>query len=277
MLEAAVKHLKRPKIDSPSTDKFWDHEHISKNMLKAHLLPDRDGASRKHAFINASVEWIAKEVPPEKYPALLDLGCGPGLYAERFHGKGYSVTGVDFSIRSIDYAKSQAEGKCLEINYLYQDYLTLNYYEAYDVITMIYCDYGVLSHLNRRSLQGKILSILKPGGKFIFDVFTPFEYKGIKEETSWKYHPGGGFWRRDPHLSLQARYRYDDYSAVLDQAIIIEEEAVSCYNLWNHYFTGEQLAEELQEAGFSDYKLYGDVAGKSYTEDSKTICVIAVK
>ncbi|MGE5494383.1 MAG: methyltransferase domain-containing protein [Burkholderiales bacterium] len=40
---------------------------------------------------------MAKTAHPVKRPRLLDLGCGPGIYAELFAKKGFCVTGVDFS------------------------------------------------------------------------------------------------------------------------------------------------------------------------------------
>ena len=80
-------------------------------MLKAHLDPEFDGASRKLDFIEKSVAWITERIPPADYPLLLDIGCGPGIYAEMFTKKGYQVTGVDFSKRSIDYAQQSAFSK----------------------------------------------------------------------------------------------------------------------------------------------------------------------
>ena len=97
---------------------FWDDDYISKQMLKAHLNPDFNGASRKLDFIEKSVSWIKQILPSQSYPSLLDVGCGPGLYAERFATGGYMVTGVDFSRRSICYAKHLAQKAGLNITCL---------------------------------------------------------------------------------------------------------------------------------------------------------------
>jgi 2-polyprenyl-3-methyl-5-hydroxy-6-metoxy-1,4-benzoquinol methylase len=91
-------------------------------MLKAHLDPTWDAASRNHAFIAKSVDWITQIAPPMQYMKLLDLGCGPGLYAERFNTKGYEVTGIDYSHRSLDYARNSALQNGSDITYIYQDY-----------------------------------------------------------------------------------------------------------------------------------------------------------
>ena len=109
---------KKPELYEQSTAKFWDDEHISNEMLKAHLDPTWDAASRNHSFIAKSVDWITQLAPPLQYRKLLDLGCGPGLYADNFCKNGYEVTGIDYSHRSIDYARSTALKKNSDITYL---------------------------------------------------------------------------------------------------------------------------------------------------------------
>jgi 2-polyprenyl-3-methyl-5-hydroxy-6-metoxy-1,4-benzoquinol methylase len=118
MYQDLFNYLKdKPSLYTTSTNKFWDDEHISKGMLEAHLNPDIDPASRNHVFIDRSVEWIGRIAYPRKSPKLLDLGCGPGIYAERFTRRVYQVTGIDFSRRSIRYATDSAKGQGLGIEY----------------------------------------------------------------------------------------------------------------------------------------------------------------
>jgi len=83
------KYATKPVLYAPSTSAFWDDEHISKGMLQAHLNPNWEAASRKHDFIDKSVNWIAGVAPPTEFKFLLDLGCGPGLYSERFSSAGF--------------------------------------------------------------------------------------------------------------------------------------------------------------------------------------------
>ena len=268
--------MERPTLYAPSTTKFWDDEHISKGMLEAHLDPDIDPASRNHAFIDRSVEWISKLTFLGETPYILDLGCGPGIYTERFAGRGYKVTGVDFSKRSIDYAKESAAGKGLDIQYKYQDYLTIDYDREFDVVTLIYCDFGVLSEENRAKLLKLVYRSLKPGGTFIFDVFTPNQYKGVEEDSSFSYS-AGGFWSEGQHVALESLYRYDECSTFLRQYIVLTQEETQCYNIWEHTFTREELVKDLIEAGFGKSEFYGDVAGADYSADGNVICAVAHK
>lgn len=106
MLERLKSYEIKPPAYTRSESKFWEDSHISKYMLEAHLNSEKDAASRTHRFMDESVQWIKALLPPNEYPKLLDLGCGPGLYCERFWASGYNVTGVDYAKRSIDYARA---------------------------------------------------------------------------------------------------------------------------------------------------------------------------
>ncbi len=113
------------------------------------------------------------------------MGCGPGLYAERLHKKGYNITGIDFSQRSINYARKKARERNQEINYVYKNYMDINYKNEFEIVILIYCDFGVLSDIRRQVLLKKIYESLKPGGKFIFDVFTLKEFEKRKRVIYW--------------------------------------------------------------------------------------------
>lgn len=276
MFNELKKYTTKPKLYAPSTNTFWDDEHISKCMLEAHLNPNWDAASRKPEFLDKSVNWISKIVPSSQYKFLLDLGCGPGLYAERFNRAGYSVTGVDFSKRSIAYAKEQTLLNRSNIEYHYQNYLTIDYIEQFDVITLIFCDFSALSITDRLILLRKVYQALKPNGKFIFDVFTHIMRKD--ESRSWQYYEEGGFMSEKPHICLESVYQYDDEdNTELRQFIVQTEESVNCYNIWDHFFTKEVLLSETQAVGFNSCEFYGDIAGKEFSDIGETICAVFTK
>lgn len=48
--------LTKPQIYASSTGEFWNDAHISKGMLAAHLNPQEDAATRKHEFLDRSVQ-----------------------------------------------------------------------------------------------------------------------------------------------------------------------------------------------------------------------------
>ena len=113
--------LRKPAPYERTDDLFWSDPHISTQLLKAHLDERNPLASRSPEFIEQSVAWIESCAPQVTHPRILDLGCGPGLYATRLARRGYSVTGIDVSPASLAYAKSCSEAEGLDIEYIEGD------------------------------------------------------------------------------------------------------------------------------------------------------------
>lgn len=259
-----------PQIYAESDDKFWDDEHISKYMLAAHLDPEGDAATRKKAGIIDSVNWIT-ELCGGTNKKLLDLGCGPGIYAELLTEKGFEVTGIDFSRRSIDYAMENSQKKNLNIAYYYQNYLDIDYREEFDIVILIYCDFGVLSPENRRILLNKIYQALKPGGRLILDVFHEPYLKSFQEMQNM-YYEQNGFWSPKEYVVMQKNQFYKESKNTLESYLVITENECKRYNIWNQIYTADILEKEVTETGFRLLQLFDDVQGKEYTGLADTIC-----
>jgi SAM-dependent methyltransferase len=276
LFDKMYQYMSRPKLYTKSSFVFWDDEHVSKKLLEAHLNPDLEAASRSFSFMDRSTEWICEIAPAAEYEKLLDLGCGPGLYAERLTEKGFKVTGMDYSRRSINYAVKEAEKKNQDIEYIYKDYMNIDYEDQYDLVTLIFTDYGVLSEDDREVLLRKIHKALKPGGKVIMDVSSHREYDGKDERSSW-YISEGGFWKPDKHICLESHLIYDG-NIRLDQYVIIDmDDKVETVRNWFKPFTREEIVKEANMAGFEKVKVYSDVTGKTYSDESKTICLVMEK
>lgn len=271
------KLSKKPKLFSKSTSAFWNDPHISKQMLSAHLNPNIDAASRKHSTIDKSCKWLIKDIILGTSSTLLDLGCGPGLYCSRLAKQGMDVTGIDYSKRSIKYAKEYAKNNELKINYIYQDYLTINYQETFDVIIMIYYDFGVLSNKERDSLLRKIHRALKPKGLFIFEVFTEQLNRSHTTNKTWSIH-NKGFWNSQPYLELSESFDYPKNDTLLNQTIILLESGETrLYRIWNHYYSRKSIELILNRNGFCKHKYFVDVTGKKYHRNSETLAIVTRK
>jgi SAM-dependent methyltransferase len=269
MITTLIPSLQKPALWQRSPQSLWDDEHISRGMLEAHLDPDIDAASRTHDFIRKSVEWLNATVPAQS--TILDLGCGPGLYAKQLAEAGYQVTGIDISKRSIDYAKAQDQKSI----YLCGDYLELDCVDIYDAITLIYCDYGALTSSERATLQLSIFRALKPGGQLILDVFTDKYHKDKCDGTSWKIFDQGGYWSQEPHLCLRATHLYNEGVTILEQYVIVTDQASKEYLIWNTVFSKEALEEELSPLKLT--AIYDTVCGDAYTGQRETMCLVFVK
>ena len=98
------------------------------------------------------------------------------------------------------------------------------------------------------------------------------------ESHLWQYSDKGGFLSEKSHICLESVYQYDDEDKTeLRQYIVITEDAVNCYNIWDHFFTRDALLPEIQAIGFSTFEFYGDIAGKEFSQTGETICGVITK
>ena len=237
------------------THTMWTESHISKYLLEAHINPDINLASRTSSGIDKIVEFLIKE-SGSKCKDILDLGCGPGLYTNKLAQNGYNVVGIDFSKRSIEYAKKQAIENDLDIKYMCQNYLEMDFDNKFDLITMIYCDFGVLSQEERDILVRKIYKALKPGGYFIFDTLNKKAIQNINIANQWEMS-NGGFWSEKPYLCLSQTLHFPKNKAILDQHIVVDEkDDYKIYRFWNHYLDKKDVKDIFEEIGFKNTKEY---------------------
>jgi SAM-dependent methyltransferase len=274
LLPQLIQLQQKPAPFTPGESLFWDDPHISSQMLQAHLNPEIDAASRKPATIDRSVKWMMETLGLEAGDSILDLGCGPGLYASRFARAGLQVTGMDYSRRSIDYAANYAKENNLNIRYRYQNYLELDDKDQYRTAFLIYGDFCTINPEQRSGLLRSIYSALKPGGAFVLDVSTRECRKKHRVKNGW-HAMESGFCKPGPHLLLEDSFDYPEQSISLDQYIVIEPDAkVSVYRNWFQDYTTEAITDELSQAGFSIESLWGDLTGTPYTPESEWIGLI---
>ena len=267
----------KPLPFTPGEPLFWNDPHISKQMLEVHLNPTTDAASRQPETIVRSVDWMVKELKLQPGASILDLGCGPGLYASRLAEKGFCLTGVDYSQRSIEYARQYARDHHLEITYRYMDYLALEDESLYDAVLLIYGDFCPLSPEQRTLLLRNVHRALKPGGSFVLDVTTPFHRKKHGTVNGW-YALEKGFWKPGPHLVLEEGFDYQEQAIFLDQAIVIEENGQeSVYRNWFQDYDRSSITHELEAGSFTVQSATNDLCGTPYSVDSEWIGIIARK
>jgi SAM-dependent methyltransferase len=264
-----------PALFQPGDAPFWDDPHISEGLLRAHLDEATDAASRPSAEIDGAIAWLSGLGLLGPGVRVLDLGCGPGLYAERMAKAGCAVTGVDLSARSIAYARDLAAAANLPITYRREDFLQLDETAAYDVVMQVYGELSTFADGMRDDLLARIHRALVPGGVFIFDVSTPHLRRRAGTRREWS-SATDGFWRPHPHLVLQAGYSFAD-DVWCDQYLVVDDTGVTAYRMWFRDYVLETLALVLERAGFAVERTAGSLTGGPYGDTSDWLAVIARK
>lgn len=264
----------KPELYEKGNSVMWTDTHISKQLLHVHLNAELDLGSRKTKTIISTVDWVLKSTEKEQL-SILDLGCGPGLYSEMLAKKGHKVTGVDFSENSIAYARSEAEKKKLDISYLKENYLNLELEEnSFDLVILIFTDFGPLLPKEREQLLGVIKKGLKPGGIFIFDVLNDKNIHNKISPKNWEVSTGG-FWDSKPYMALSESFVYDEAKVILYQHLVLdEEETLKVYRFWTRFFSHDDLRNILLANGFDNLSFHENVLpeGDLWNGDNVTFC-----
>jgi SAM-dependent methyltransferase len=260
-----------------TAEDLWTDDHTSKNMLEYHLNEAIDLSSRNKDFIDRSVKWIASHFGINENTSIADFGCGPGLYTTRFAENGADVTGIDFSKRSIQYAKKIAEQNGYDITYYQQNYLEFETEKRFDLITMIFCDFCALSPLQRKSLLAKLYTFLKPGGSVLLDVHSLNIFNSREEIATYEWNQLDHFWSPDNYYGFLNIFKYDDEKLTLDKYTIIEKARTRVVYNWLQYFSRDSLGKEFEENGFEIEAFYSDVAGSTFSQESPDLAIVARK
>jgi SAM-dependent methyltransferase len=270
MLERA---LARPAPFAPHEAPFWDDPHIASRMLAAHLDPSTDAASRRPETIALTVEHLLRALALEAGDRLLDLGCGPGLYADAFAAAGLRVSGIDLSSGSIAHASAAAPAAGHAIDYRVGDYTRDALGGPYEAAVLIYLDFGVLPDEPRDRLLDGVRAAIRPGGRFAFDVKAPARTRvadaGISVTRS-----DGGFWRPGPHLAIETTYRYGS-DLDLSQHAIVDDSSLTVYRVWDRAYAPSDLRRLLGRHGLVVEAVWTDLTGTPYRRSAPTVGVVA--
>jgi len=260
-----------------TADELWTDEYTSKKMLEYHLNESLDLSSRNKDFIERSADWIISYFGVDANTRIADFGCGPGLYTTLLAETNADVTGIDFSERSIRYAREVADQKGLDINYFQQNYLEFETEERFDLITMIFCDFCALSPSQRKTLLGKFRTFLRSGGSVLLDVHSLNTFDNREASAIYERNQLNNFWAPGDYYGFLNTFKYDKEKVTLDKYTIIEESRTRVVYNWLQYFSQESLREEFEENGFKAEEFYSDVTGDAISSESPDIAIVAKK
>ncbi|MBN1977614.1 MAG: class I SAM-dependent methyltransferase [Anaerolineae bacterium] len=232
----------------------WDEPGFSGRMLKEHLSQDHDAASRRTEHVDAHVDWIHRELLGGHPARVLDLGCGPGLYASRLARLGHACTGIDFSPASIAYARDEAQREGLACTYVQGDIRTADYGAGFDLVMFIYGELNAFRPEGAETILRKACGALADGGVLLLEVsmFEALEKWG-RSGPSWYTSPTGLFSDR-PHLYLEESFWDEEQSVVTNRFFVVDAESgdVTPYAMGTQAYTDEGYRDLLEKCGFGN-------------------------
>jgi len=273
-LASLERALARPEPFAPHDAPFWDDPYIGRQMLAAHLSPGTDAASRRPTTIRRTVDHLVQALGLGPGDRLLDLGCGPGLYATAFAGHGLAVAGIDLAPTSVAYAVDAASRAGLSIDYRLGDYTAEGLGGPFDAAVLIYLDFGVLPEEPRDRLLDAVRAALRPSGVFAFDVHAPARPR-VPDGRVLVERSDGGFWRPGPHLVIETTYRYDANVDLNQHAIIDDDGRITTYRVWDRAYSVGELRSLLARHGLRVEAVWSDLEGSPWRRSSPALGVVA--
>jgi SAM-dependent methyltransferase len=240
------------KLFQRSNEAIWTDEYISNSLLEAHLNEGHDGASRKPEKRSTIIAWINNNIKP--CSKIIDLGCGPGLYAYELGNFGHNVQGIDFNKKSINYAQDNKSINDI-VQYKYCNYLKDTIEGKYNAAMMIYCDFGALIPDEQKLLLNKINNLLNEDGLFFFDVFG--KKTQINEKRNWFISKGGDFYNKEPYFLMEEMRFFEKENTLGTRYYLIEQMTgkIKEYIMWDQYYDEESIKEYLYINGFETIEI----------------------
>ena len=244
----------------------WNDPEFSRRMLREHLDQSHGAASRVYGEIQRIVDWISEKTVLGPGKRILDLTCGPGLYAREVAKLGCQVTGVDFSPAAIEYAReiTEQEGLSHLCNYLEADVRQLDRLPVdppYDVALFLYGQLAVFPRTQANTLLETIAQLLKPGGYLIVELLD--QDRVDKSESTWWFTDNTGLWGHAPFLHLGERFWNEAQQISVERFHILHLETgqLDEITLCDQTYSIDGMTRMMEESGFSMVEVFPQWAG----------------
>jgi len=202
--------------------------------------------------------------------AVLDMCCGPGRHSLELAQRGFQVTGVDRTATYLETARAKAADRGLEVNFVLEDMRTFQRHEEYDFAINLFTSFGYFENQadNQLVLKNIFLS-LRPGGRLLMEMMGREVLARIFLERTWD--EVGNI------LFLQEHRVIEDWRRLENRWIMVLEDKRYEYKLIHWIYSASELEDMLIQAGFSQVKFFGDIAGNPYDQNARRLVAVAQK
>lgn len=260
----------------------WNDPDFSQRMLREHLDQSHGAASRQRSEILRLVDWLWGKFDLAPGARVLDITCGPGLYAVEMARRGARVTGIDFGPASIQYARDLAAqqgvaDRCTFIQSDVRDALPEQAGQAYDAALFIYGQLSVFTREETATLLRQAAAALRPGGRLAIELLN---YDRIdKTDSNFWFTDDRGLWGDRPFLVLGERFWNAEERTVIDRFNLLHLETgkMEVIALSDCGYETEEMLALLQDCGFSSAEPFNAWNSIGLYDEEEWIAYIATR
>jgi len=233
-----------------TTDLPWGDPAFSERMLAEHLDQSHDLASRRLAVVEQQIAWLVERLGLTAGDRVLDLACGPGLYAAELGRRGVVVTGVDVSPAAIREARSRCAG--LPCDFTCSDMRSIDLADGgFDAALILFGQLAVQAPSDVEALLVRVRDALGRNGRLVVEVADASMLDRSSTTTWWTGRDD--LWGAGEHLVLHEHGWDGDAEAVVDRYHVVDlaSDRVEVLGVSERAYPSERLATVLAAAGFS--------------------------
>lgn len=209
------------------------------------------------------------ELSGQSEGALLDLCCGPGRHSIPLARRGFAVTAVDASSVLLERARSYADEAGVAIEWERRDMREFIRPDTFDLAINMFTSFGFFDDpADNLAVLENIRRSLKPGAALVMDM-------GGKEVIARKFEPTGASELPDGRLMIQRRDVIDDWGRFENEWLFIDGANVRTFRLRLWVYSGRELRQLLEQAGFVDITLFGKLDGTPYGLEASRLIAVA--
>lgn len=189
---------------------------------------------------------------------ILDVACGTGRHSLVLARSGCEVVGVDVSPKYLNVARRNAKSQSSSARFVRQDMRRMRFRQEFDVALNLFSSFGYFTKpADDLRVLRNIYNALKPGGRFLLDIFNAGWLRAHFTPQSWGELSDGT-------LVLESRRLDEKRKVAITRWIFVSKgkrrEMTSSIRL----YTARDLIRLFNEAGFKKVRALGDLSGRRY-------------
>jgi len=218
-------------------------------------------------------EQVAKALALAKPPGkcVLDLCCGPGRCSIALAKRGFSVTGVDKTKYLLDKARATAHAAHVRIDWVEKDMRDFVRLDSFALALSMFTSFGYFDDKREDLIVLKnMFASLQAGGACLIEVLG-------KEYLAKIFQPTTSTVLLDGTVVVQRHEIFDDWTRVRNEWLVIRKNRVRRFRFHHTVYSGQELRERMERAGFVDVTLYGNLDGAEYGPDTERLIAVGRK
>ena len=272
------RRTERPAPWSEGGNLPWNDPVFSERMLREHLDESHGAASRTTPERTLVLDWLWRALDLQPGKRLLDVTCGPGLYAVELARRGCEVVGVDFGPAAIAHARdlARSQGVSDRCTFIESDARDMDFGQAeFDAALFIYGQLAVFKREEAQDLLTRVAQALKPGDKLVVELLD--QNKVDKADTTWWFTDDKGLWGEKPFLHLGERFWNEAEQISTERFYIIHLDTgqLDQVMLCDQTYSVETMTEMMRQAGFSAVQVYSAWGGLPLYDAGEWVVYVA--